>query len=659
MLAGFAHGAAIDYSSHRWQVHAGEALLSDRASDDLAGSLAPMKRIWTTLRELLPLLPSGARRFFAQYMAWTSSLTILDVTAMGLFAIVISPVITGGAISLPVIGELQASATPLLIGIACLLIVLKSALAAYLHWIATRRFAKYELEIGQRLFSAYIHSSWEERSKRSVAEITRIADSGISGTLMGFVLPLAALPATVTTFVLILVVLVFADPMTSAIALFYLVLVALVINRAVIKRALEAGQVNRDYSYRVAVLMTEMVDALKELSLRNRLGKVATVVTNQRVHAVRARANSSFLGIIPGRAFEVALVGGFLLVGLASYLTSGVEGAIASVALFAVTGFRLLPAISGIQGSIQQATASIPSARDVIGDIIGAEKNVSATSVAADTATLPAEPKSLALENISFQYPRSTRSVLDGLSLSIPLGSSLGIVGPSGAGKSTLIDLILGLSVPTTGEISIDGLPLTTVIRAWRDQVGYVPQRVALFDGSIAQNVALTWDDNFDRERVVAALEKARLTSLITNRDGGIDERIGERGASLSGGQQQRLGIARALYTNPLVLVLDEATSSLDTKTEDEVAQAIRALRGDVTLISVAHRLSTIKDYDQVCYLENGRILGKGTFSELALAVPAFGEQVLLAGLGREAALNSLSDPALLKTPANTKSTES
>jgi ATP-binding cassette subfamily C protein len=328
------------------------------------------------------------------------------------------------------------------------------------------------------------------------------------------------------------------------------------------------------------------------------------------------------------------------------------------VALFAVTGFRLLPAISGIQGSIQQATASIPSARDVIGDIVGAEKNVSATSVTSDTAMLPAAPRSLSLGTVSFCYPRSTETVLKGLSLNIPLGSSLGIVGPSGAGKSTLIDLILGLSVPTAGQISIDGLPLTAVIRAWRDRVGYVPQRVALFDGSIAQNVALTWDDNFDRERVVAALEKARLTSLITNRDGGIDERIGERGASLSGGQQQRLGIARALYTNPLVLVLDEATSSLDTKTEDEVTQAIRDLRGEVTLISVAHRLSTIKDYDQVCYLENGRILGKGTFSEVALAVPAFGEQVLLAGLSRKSGLTPSSRAGRPETTATTGSTE-
>jgi ATP-binding cassette, subfamily B, bacterial PglK len=595
-----------------------------------------MKALWSTLTQLLPLLPAGARRFFGWYMAMTSSLVVLDVAALGLLALVITPAINNTNITIPVIGTLPPSTVPVLVLIACGLIICKSGLAVFLHWIATKRFAKYELEIGSRLFRAYIHSSWEERSKRSVAEITRIADAGIANAMAGFVLPLAVVPSAATSFVLILGVLVVADPVTALIALIYLALVAFVVNRVVTRRALEAGQVNRDYSYRVAILMTEVVDALKELSLRNRLDQVADVVTANRVHSVRARRNGSFLGVIPLYAFEAALVGGVLLIGLAGFITSGQSGAVAAIALFAATGFRLIPALNSIQASIVQATASSPGAQDVIHDMRGAEANVSETSTVADTAVLPASPRSLRLESVSFRYPKSLEDVLAGLELEIPLGSSLGIVGPSGAGKSTLVDLILGLSVPSTGVITIDGAPLTHVIRAWRDRVGYVPQRVALFDGSIAQNVALTWDDDFDQDRVNDALDRARLTSLVASRPLGIHERIGERGVSLSGGQQQRLGIARALYTDPLVLVLDEATSSLDTKTEDDVTQAIRSLRGEVTLISVAHRLSTIKDYDQVCYLEDGRVVGKGTFYELARSLPKFGEQVALAGLGEE-----------------------
>lgn len=601
-----------------------------------------MKSIRNTLAEFLPLLPAGARRFYVGYMVVTSLLTILDVAAMAILALVIAPAVTGGEPSLPVIGKIPSTFTPWLVLTACLLIILKSLLNVGMHWVATKRFASYEFEIGKRLFAAYIHSSWEQRSKRTVAEITRIADAGIGNAVAGFILPLALVPSMATTFVLILGVLFIADPITSLIAMVYLALVAFLVNKLVIRRALEAGQVNRDYSYKVAILMTEMVDALKELSLRNRLDQVAGIVAQNRFHAIRARRNGAFLSILPGFAFEAALIGGLLLIGGAAYATSNLQGAIASIALFAATGFRLIPALNGIQAALVQATASTPGALDVINDMRDSEANIGITAVKNDSGTIPQNPRTLTLDRLEFRYPGSSVDVLKGLSLKIPLGSSLGIVGPSGAGKSTLIDLLLGLSVPTRGTIDVDGQELTTIIRAWRDRVGYVPQRVALFDGTIAQNVALTWDADYDRERVRIALEKARLTQLIDSREFGIDSKIGERGLTLSGGQQQRLGIARALYTDPLVLVLDEATSSLDTKTEDEVTQAIRGLQGEVTLISVAHRLSTIKDYDRVCYLESGRILGMGTFSEVARAIPAFGEQVALAGLGAEAGLRTI-----------------
>lgn len=595
-----------------------------------------MKRVWPVLKDLLPLLPSGAQRYFMGYMVATTMITALDVVAMSLLAVILGPALTGAPLRLPIIGEIPITLVPALALAACILIITKSVLSLILHWFATRRFAKYELEIGDRMFKAYINSSWEERSKRSVAEITRIADGGIANTMAGFLLPLMRVPSSIFTFVLVLGVLVFVDPVTSVIALVYLTTVALVVHQVVTKRALEAAQVNLLFSYRVAILMTEMMEALKELSLRNRLNEVADLVGANRHRSVRARANGSFLGIIPGFAFEAALIGGVILIGGFSFAQGGMTAALSSVALFAATGFRLIPAITGIQGGIVQAVASTPSAKDVIGDLTAAEKDMEVSQTPADTALLAESPKEIRLDDIRFRYPKADEDVIRGMSLTIPLGSSLGIVGPSGAGKSTLIDLLLGLSLPSSGEITIDGEPLGSVLRQWRGRVGYVPQRVALFDGTIAQNVALTWGDEVDRERVEHALERAQLGSLIASRAGGIDERIGERGVSLSGGQQQRLGIARALYTDPLVLVLDEATSSLDTKTEDEVTKSIRALQGEVTLISVAHRLSTIKDYDRICYVDEGVIVAEGTFRQVAATLPSFAEQVLLAGLASE-----------------------
>jgi len=441
----------------------------------------------------------------------------------------------------------------------------------------------------------------------------------------------------VLTIVLTLAVLIVAEPETALVSLGYLGGVAVLINQMVSKRTLRAARSNRDYSHRVARLLVEMVDAMKELTLRGRLDQIQGVVGRHRRGAVKARASLAFLAIIPRYSYEAALIGGILVVGGTGYLRGGLDAAFVAVALFGAIGLRLVPALTGIQSSMISATSSLPWVHDVVYDLRGAEANATDALGGTDAKELPETPNTLDLSDIQFRYPTGTESVLRGLNLTVPLGSSLGIVGPTGSGKSTLVDLLLGLRLPTSGLITVDGTPMPDVVRAWRSRIGYVPQRVTLFDGTIGQNVALTWEEDYDRDKVVEVLEKAQLSSLITSRKHGIDERIGERGVSLSGGQQQRLGIARALYSDPLVLVLDEATSALDTKTEDDVVQAIKALQGEVTLIAVAHRISTIKDYDQICYLDQGVILGKGSFRELAASVPQFSLQVQLAGLsGRE-----------------------
>lgn len=594
-----------------------------------------MKQMWSALRDFLPLLPGRARLFLAIYIVCTAVLALFDVASMSLIVLIITPVASGGPVVLPVLGELPPEATPWLLLIACSLIIIKSVLAVLMNYIATRQFAMYQFEIGARMFRAYLGSSWEERSKRSTVEFTRIADTGISVAISGLVLSLLTIPGNVLTIVLTLGVLVVAQPVTALLSLAYLGVVAVIINQVVTKRTLRAAADDLEFSFRVARLLTEMVEAMKELTLRGRLEQIQEVVGGHRRVAIKARASLAFLSTIPRYSYEAALIGGFLLIGGTAYLLGGLSAAVVAVALFGAAGIRLIPALTAIQASVISATASVPWVKDVVKDLLGAEANSTDALSGIDASALPVAPKTLALEGIEFRYPAGKSHVLLGLDLSVPLGSSLGIVGPSGSGKSTLVDLLLGLRTPTSGQISIDGVPLTDVIHSWRSRIGYVPQRVTLFDGTIGQNVALTWDEEYDREKVLAVLAKAQLNSLIESREKGIDERIGERGMSLSGGQQQRLGIARALYSDPLVLVLDEATSSLDTKTEDDVVTAIKALQGEVTLIAVAHRISTIKDYDQICYLDDGQILGKGTFRELAKAVPQFGLQVKLAGLGK------------------------
>lgn len=593
-----------------------------------------MKEIWAAFRDLLPLLPGRARLFLWLYIAATVGLSVFDIVSMALLAVTISAVTSGSAISVPIIGEQPQEAAIWVIVIACALIIVKSALSVIVHKIATRQFALYEYQIGVRLFRAYLGASWEERSRRSTVEFTRIADTGISVAISGLVLSGLAIPGNVLTITLTMAVLVVAQPLTAGLALVYLGLVALILNKVVTRRSLEASERDLKHTYRVARLLTEMVESLKELTLRGRLDQIQGVVGEHRKRAVQARAAKSFLIVVPRHAYEAALIGGFLLIGGAAYARSGQTAAVAAIALFAAAGMRLIPALTGLQTAVITASTSLPWVRDVVGDLRGAERSAPTVHGAKDVATLPENPGQLGLENVSFTYPTSSTAVLENLNLAIPLGSTVGVVGPSGSGKSTLIDLLLGLRFPSSGTIEIDGEPLANVIHAWRSRIGYVPQKVTLFDGTIGQNIALTWDDDYDREKVHEVLDKAQLTSLVAARANGIDAPIGERGFTLSGGQQQRLGIARALYSDPLVLVLDEATSALDTKTEDDVVRAIRNLRGEVTIVAVAHRISTIKDYDQICYLDGGRVLGVGTFRDLEASLPQFALQVQMAGLG-------------------------
>ncbi|MGO3146356.1 MAG: ABC transporter ATP-binding protein [Leucobacter sp.] len=562
----------------------------------------------------------------------TGLLAVLDTAALALIALAVTPLATGEPIRIPGIGELESSATPWLILIICSLFVAKGVSAVALHWYATRRFASYELEVGNRLFRAYTHSSWEERSRLSTAEITRIVDSSMANTNIQFILPLSQIPSNALTFIGVLSVLVVAQPLSALIALLYLSAISITMLLIVTRRAQKAGRDNRNYAYRAATIMTEMVEALKELTLRGKLDEIGDVVSENRSHATTARADLSFYSIVPKYAFEAALIGGFLLIGGAAYLIDGPAAAIVAISLFAATGFRMIPAMNAVQSSFTSAVSAEVYAQDVIRELTRAPKIVLDPSSASDTMTLMQTPQDLTLRGVSFRYPGAESDVLNDIDLDLPFGSRLAIVGPSGAGKSTLVDLLLGLSVPTQGNILIDGMPLEAVIGQWRTRVGYVPQKVAVFDGSIAQNVALTWRQEYDSERVKESLERAQLQGLL-NRSQGLEERVGERGASISGGQQQRLGIARALYSDPFVLVLDEATSALDTATENRVMESMRALTGEVTFVTIAHRLSTIRDYDQVCYIDGGKIMGRGSFDEVVEMVPDFKMQAKLAGL--------------------------
>jgi ABC-type multidrug transport system fused ATPase/permease subunit len=584
-------------------------------------------------REVLAVLPASARRFLLIYMIALAALSLLDGAALGLLAAATAPILTGSDLTLPIIGAVSEIGLVIMLGLVCALIVLKSVLAVLMMWGATRRFANYEYEIGRRLFESYIHAPWTERLKRNSAELVRLTDTTVATTISNFLLPGASLLGEFSTFVVILAVLAIAQPIMAAVAFAYLMVIGAVLFFWVTGRSRAAGRANQAHSVRNVRLLTEMVAALKEVTLRNKLEEVGSVVQANRRFMTRARANIQFLGQVPRYVLESAIIGGVVVVGITGAITDGgVAGMLTAVAIFGLAGFRLAPSLVRFQNVVSLVSSSQPGAAAVIDEIRAVEK-ASLHLVDRPSRPLAEHPKELRFESVSFRYADDAPDAVKDLELQIAMGSRVAFVGSSGAGKSTIVDLVLGLIEPTTGRVSIDGDDLRELSRSWRDRVGYVPQDVTLFDASVAQNVALTWTEDYDRDLVRSALRQAQLLDIVESREGGIDAPVGERGLTLSGGQRQRLGIARALYTRPLVLVMDEATSALDTATEAAVGKAIRALHGKTTLISVAHRLATIRDADRIYFMSEGRIAASGTFDELVAAVPEFAVQAALAGL--------------------------
>ncbi|WP_281964200.1 ABC transporter ATP-binding protein [Serinicoccus marinus] len=590
-----------------------------------------MIRLLRALRRLLPLLPPSTRWFLIGFAVASSVLAVVDILALSLLALTLAPMIQGDPVQLPLLGAVPPERYAWLLGSICALVIAKGLATMALQWVVAKRLAAYDLVIGDRLFGAYIRAPWTERLRRNTSQLVRLADVGIANTTTGLLLPAASLPAELATFGAVLVVLLVAQPLTALVTFAYLGGLAVLMYVVISPRAVVAGRVGRDYSFKVAGLMTEMMGALKEVTLRGKASEVAAEVHAHRVHATRARSHLMFLNTVPKFVTDTGLVLGFAVVGGAAYLLGGADQAFEAVALFAVAGMRMIPSVNRFQSIITQTASTLPHAEAVITDIQDAQGYVEAAE-RLGTEPLPEEPRLLALREVAFTYPGSTEPALRDVDLDVPLGSSVALVGASGAGKSTLVDVLLGLLTPSAGEIRVDDAPLPEVLGAWRARVGYVPQEVNLFDGTIAQNVALTWGDDIDEAAVTRALERAQLLDVVTER-GGLGVRVAERGLALSGGQRQRLGIARALYADPLVLVLDEATSALDTATEDAVATAIRELHGEVTVIAVAHRLSTVRHSDQVCFMKDGTIVARGDFDHVVAAHPEFATQARLSGL--------------------------
>ncbi|MGA9721316.1 MAG: ABC transporter ATP-binding protein [Candidatus Binatus sp.] len=322
---------------------------------------------------------------------------------------------------------------------------------------------------------------------------------------------------------------------------------------------------------------------------------------------------------------ETLFVGGALVViGLLSARGAVRTEGLPLLALFSYAAFRIVPSVNRIAWRINQIRGSAHSANNLYDDyllIAGRERN----KAEADDSHAVMLQSAIEFERVSFAYAEAGRPVLYEISLTIRRGESIGVVGPTGAGKSTLADLLVGLLTPSSGRILIDGRDLSDRRFAWKHRIGYVPQSIFLLDDSLTRNIAFGFADaEIDLDRVRAVVRMVQLDQLVATLPAGLDTVVGERGVRFSGGERQRVGIARALYHDPDLLVFDEATSALDQVTEADVTSAIESLQGRKTLLVIAHRLATVKHCDRLIFIADGRIRACGSYDELMRDVDEF-----------------------------------
>ena len=425
------------------------------------------------------------------------------------------------------------------------------------------------------------------------------------------------------------------DPLMALSTFLVFLCIGFLMYRLLHQRANTLGRKYADLSVKSNEKVFEVLNSYRESVVRNRRNFYAREIGKLRLEMANTDAELSFMPNISKYVIETTVVLGALIISGVQFGLRDAAHAVATLAVFLAAGSRIAPAVLRLQQGALAIRSNLGSARLTL-ELIDSLGESKPSEEVSDNLELVHSGfvGSIEISNVSFKYPLATETALNGIDLRIKEGSTVALVGPSGAGKTSIVDVLLGVLSPDSGKVLISGLEPSATVSRWPGAISYVPQDVIVTNGSIRENVSLGFPVSVATdELVMEALKLAQADDFVSALPMGMDTSVGDRGTKLSGGQRQRIGIARALFTRPKLLVLDEATSSLDGQTESDISQAIQGLKGSVTVVMIAHRLATVLNADQVIYMDKGRIIAQGTFEEVRRAVPDFDAQAKLMGL--------------------------
>jgi ABC-type multidrug transport system fused ATPase/permease subunit len=497
--------------------------------------------------------------------------------------------------------------------------LLAGAMRLALLYVNTKLSYAIGADFSYEVYRRTLYQPYAVHVSRNSSEVISGVTSKVGMIISGFLSPILNLIASIWLLGAILVALLAIDPLISMAAfLGFGAIYGAVILVTRKRLATDSQRISQEYPQVVKVLQ-EGLGGIRDVLIDGTQDAFCRSYRSADVPLRHAQASGVFIGNSPRFAAEAL---GMAFIAVLAYWMSlqpgGVTNAITTLGVLALGAQRLLPMLQ----QAYQAFAQIRSNRVSLQDALDLLNQPIDVEVYADNAGALSFKKSIRLDNLGFRYGADTRMVLKGLNLEIPRGSRTGFIGTTGSGKSTLLDIVMGLLPATEGSVLIDGIPLQArTQRAWQRRIAHVPQAIYLADSSIAENIAFGMArDEIDMDRVRQAAHQAQIADYFESLPRQYDTQVGERGVRLSGGQRQRIGIARALYKRAEVIIFDEATSALDNETERAVMDAIDNLGKDLTIMIIAHRLSTLQRCDQIVELQQGRISRNGSYEEIVVS---------------------------------------
>jgi ATP-binding cassette subfamily C protein len=472
--------------------------------------------------------------------------------------------------------------------------------------------------IGTKLFKSYMLAPYTFHLTRSSAELLRNTNIEVKQLVNVVLVGTLKAMMDIIMIAFIFALLVVTEPIISIITFGLLGVTSGIFLNIIKKRVKKYGKIEQQERKHMINSVNQGLGGLKESRVLNKEGFFIDTFWDaiQKI-AVAARFKEVANQVTKPFIETLAVVGMLIIILIIIWQGRDIESTIPILALFGAATVKLMPAFKEMVNALTNVRYAIYSVNPVHDDLKSLRRDVRRSEKDTGEADFDFSKK-IEVKDLTYFYPDSDTPAVDSINLSIKHGEAIALIGPSGAGKTTFVDIILGLLESTSGDIFVGDMGVKNHLKAWQKHIGYIPQSIFLGDFSIKQNIA--WgipDEEVDIESLTNALEAAQLREFVESLPDGINTEVGERGVRLSGGQRQRIGIARALYHNPDVLIMDEATSALDNETESFVIEAIEKLKGNRTIIMIAHRLSTVKNCDLIYDLRDGKVSRTGTYEEL------------------------------------------